>query len=297
MDQDDDKTLGGFSDLLADIGNNNNSEQGDDVVAFHKTQLADDKLLASVFGSNKEDSIKKNSDNHQPLVNNKLKNYHAGHRQRARERFIQMPSLATDAELLELLLFTIIPRADTKQMAYALIDKFKNLRNISNAKVEELNAHGVNGEKIHYAFQLCNEIVARILQNDLEQRQAIDRTSKLLKYCKVKIGTLPEEEFHVLFFDNKMRLIKDKKYGIENVNEVILHIRSIIQNTIELHSCNVVLVHNHPSGDCAPSQTDIETTNEIKQSLKSIGAKLLDHIVVSGDKCYCFSQHFLLKND
>ena len=54
MDQDDDKTLGGFSDLLADIGSNNNSEQGDNVVAFHKTQLADDNLLASVFGGNEE---------------------------------------------------------------------------------------------------------------------------------------------------------------------------------------------------------------------------------------------------
>lgn len=59
MDQDDDETLGGFSDLLADIGNNNNSEQGDNVVTFHKTQLSDDKLLVSVFGDNGDNSAKK----------------------------------------------------------------------------------------------------------------------------------------------------------------------------------------------------------------------------------------------
>ena len=297
MDQDDDKTLGGFSDLLADIGNNNNSEQGDNVVAFHKTQLADDNLLASVFGGNEDNGIKKNSDNNQMLVKDKLKHYHEGHRRRARERFMQAPSLTNDIELLELLLFTIIPRADTKQMAYVLMDKFKNLHSISNASVSDLNACGVNGEKIHYVFKLCNEIVSRILQNEIEQRSVMDTMSKLLKYCKVKIGTLSEEEFHVLFLDSKMRLIKDKKYGIENVNEVILHVRGIIQNTLELHSCNVVLMHNHPSGDCTPSQTDIDTTNKIKQSLKSIGVKLLDHIIVSGDRCYCFSENYILDND
>ena len=297
MVQNDDQILGGFSDLLADIENDDNSEQGDSVVACQKTHAADNKLLENVFGSNGNDGLKKISDNNQPLVTNKLKSYHAGHRQRARERFMQAPSLSTDTELLELLLFTIIPRADTKQMAYALIDKFKNLRNVSNASAKELDACGANGEKIHYVFKLCNEIVARILQNEIEQRSIMDTMPKLLKYCKIKIGTLPEEEFHVLFLDNKMRLIKDKKYGIENVNEVILHVRGIIQNTIELHSCNVVLVHNHPSGDCAPSQTDIETTNNINQSLKSIGVKLLDHIVVSGDRHYCFSENYLLEDD
>ena len=210
---------------------------------------------------------------------------------------MQAPSLTNDIELLELLLFTIIPRADTKQMAYVLMDKFKNLHSISNASVNDLNACGVNGEKIHYVFKLCNEIVSRMLQNEIEQRSVMDTMSKLLKYCKVKIGTLSEEEFHVLFLDSKMRLIKDKKYGIENVNEVILHVRGIIQNTLELHSCNVVLMHNHPSGDCTPSQTDIDTTNKIKQSLKSIGVKLLDHIIVSGDRCYCFSENYILDND
>ena len=296
MVQDDDKEFGGFSDLLADF-DVISSEEDKSIIESRKVQLASNKLMDSVFGSDGDSCVKKISDNNQPLVKNKLKSYHAGHRQRARERFMQLPSLANDVELLELLLFSVIPRADTKQMAYALIDKFKNLRNVSNASVKELDACGANGEKIHYVFKLCNEIVARMLQNEMEQRSIMDTMPKLLKYCKIKIGTLPEEEFHVLFLDNKMRLINDKKYGIENVNEVILHVRGIIQNTIELHAGNVVLVHNHPSGDVTPSQTDIDTTNEIKNSLKSIGVKLLDHIVVSGDRHYCFSENYLLNDD
>ena len=296
MVQDDGKEFGGFSDLLADF-DVISSEEDKNIIESRKVQLASNKLMDSVFGSDGDSCVKKISDNNQPLVKNKLKSYHAGHRQRARERFMQLPSLANDVELLELLLFSVIPRADTKQMAYALIDKFKNLRNVSNASVKELDACGANGEKIHYVFKLCNEIVARMLQNEMEQRSIMDTMPKLLKYCKIKIGTLPEEEFHVLFLDNKMRLINDKKYGIENVNEVILHVRGIIQNTIELHAGNVVLVHNHPSGDVTPSQTDIDTTNEIKNSLKSIGVKLLDHIVVSGDRHYCFSENYLLNDD
>lgn len=296
MVQNDEQTLEGFSDLLAGF-DLNASEEDNNVIKFSNASLTDDKLLASVFGNSEDDGIKKISDNNQPLMKNKPKNYYAGHRQRARERFMQAPNLSTDTELLELLLFIIIPRADTKQMAYALIDKFKNLRNVSNASVKELDTCGINGEKIHYVFKLCNEIVARIIQNEIEQRQVIDSMSKLLQYCKVKIGTLPEEEFHVLFFDSKLRLIKDGKCGAESVNNVLVHTRCIMQKALDMHACSIVLTHNHPSGDITPSQMDIDVTNEIKRSLRSIGVKLLDHIIVSGDRCFCFSKNYLLEDD
>ena len=145
MVQDDCKEFGGFSDLLADF-DVISSEEDKNIIESRKVQSANNKLMDSVFGSDGDSCVKKISDNNQPLVKNKLKSYHAGHRQRARERFMQLPSLANDVELLELLLFSVIPRADTKQMAYALIDKFKNLRNVSNASVKELDACGANGE-------------------------------------------------------------------------------------------------------------------------------------------------------
>ena len=297
MIQNDRNQLEGFNNILASINCSVDDREDDDTVEFSKKSLDGDKLFNSVFGDNNADDTKKISDNNQLLVKNKLKNYHAGHRQRARDRFMRVPSASTDAELLELLLFTIIPRADTRETAYILIEKFKNLRNISNAKAEEISACGVNGENLKYAFTLCSEVVARILQSEIEQRQVMDSMSKLLKYCKVKIGALLEEEFHVLFLDNKMRLIKDERFGIENVNDVILHTREIIQRTLDLHASNVVFMHNHPSGDITPSQIDIKTTDEIKSSLKSVGVKLIDHIVVSGDRCYCFSENYLLDDD
>lgn len=296
--QNDRTNFDGFSNILVDIETRDADEvQYENVLNSENRSSNDNNLYESVFGSNENEDVKQTSDNTQLLVKNKFKSYHAGHRQRARDRFMRAPSMATDTELLELLLFTIIPRADTKETAYSLINVFGNLRNVYNAPIRQLNQNNVNGENLKYAFSLCNEIVTRILQNEIEKRTVMNNPGELLKYCKVKIGSLPEEEFHVLFLDNKMRLIKDKKYGIENVNEVILHVRGIIQDAVELHSCNVVLIHNHPSGEITPSQTDVDTTHKIRRSLRSIGVKLIDHIVVSGDKCYCFSQHFLLKND
>lgn len=298
MARNDNKQLEGFNDILAGINCAIDDGEDTDTVASNKKTLDKHKLFDSVFGGNDNiDDIKKISDNNQLLVKNKQKNYHAGHRQRARDRFMRAPSASTDVELLELLLFTIIPRADTRETAYELINHFKNLRNVSNATAREISSCGVNGENLKYVFKLCSEIVARMLENDVEQRQPMDGISKLLTYCKVKIGTLLEEEFHVLFLDNKMRLIKDEKFGIESVNDIILHTREIIQRTLDLHASNVVLAHNHPSGDVAPSQIDMETTAEIKKTLKSIGIKLIDHIIVSGNMCYCFSQNYLLGDD
>ena len=298
MARNDSKQLEGFNGILAGINCAIDDGEDTDTVAPNKKTLDKHKLFDSVFGGNDNiDDIKKISDNNQLLVKNKPKNYHVGHRQRARNRFMRAPSASTDVELLELLLFTIIPRADTRETAYNLINKFGNLRNVYNAPVSQLNESNVNGENLKYAFALCQTIMARILKNKMEEKSVFESKDSVFKYCKIKLGALKGEEFHVLFLDNKLRLIKDCKFGIENVNDVVLHLRRIMQSTIELHSCNVILTHNHPSGDCSPSQTDMNTTKEIKQLLKSIDVKLLDHIIVTGDRHYSFRENYLLEDD
>ena len=86
------------------------------------------------------------------------KNIHSGHRQRVREKFLSHPEQTNDTDLIELLLFTIIPRTDTRQMAVNLINKFGNIHNIFNADIEEINNCGVNGHSLKYIFQLIKII-------------------------------------------------------------------------------------------------------------------------------------------
>lgn len=227
--------------------------------------------------------------------NSNIQAVHSGHRQRARERFLLNPDNASDYDLLELLLFLIIPRADTKPLARLLIDKYKTIKNVFNADIEELNQLGVNGNALHYLYTLNKTFIKKLLQPNINKQQFIaSDIEQIAEYCMSTIGDLQTEEFHVLLFDSQFKLIADDKFKNDNSAIVNISMKEIIQKVIASKTNNVVLTHNHPSGNLEPSVEDIKTTNEIKTILNTIDVALIDHIIVSGDKYFSMMNNNLL---
>lgn len=288
----------GFEDVLSDFERTDESEkskvettkQDKNIDNNNTNNIFGDveNLKNKVFNSNEQFNIKQNNNK-----KDKINQLHSGHRQRARERFLLNPEEVSDYDLLELLLFLIIPRADTKPMAKMLIDKYKNLRNVFNANVEELNNIGVNGNSLKYLFTLTNIFQKRCLKQELNNLNIIDNIDKLFEYCKTSIGSLKHEEMHILFFDVKFHLIEDKKIGDDDDCSVLFNIKEILQKCISLKSSCIVLYHNHPSGDIAPSIEDIENTNKIVETLQNIDVEVIDHVIVGGEQCFSLKQNDL----
>lgn len=246
------------------------------------------------------DEIEKNIFNFEkPNINNqnqkKEVNIHSGHRQRARERFLLNPEKTSDYDILELLLFSIIPRADTKPMAKKLIDKFKNLRGIYEATKEEIDSIGVNGYTIKYLFTLLHTINNRILEETIKKQNIVLSNTEILKrYCRSIFKTYDEEQFFILFLDNKLNLISTETFGIINTSSVLLSQKNIIQTALQLKAKNVILVHNHPSNNCQPSQDDITTTQTIKQTLSNIDIDVIEHLIIGTTKDFSFLENNLI---
>ncbi len=223
------------------------------------------------------------------------KKYYLGHRQRVKDKFLNSGSSSfSDYELLELLLTSIIPRKDVKPLAKDLIEKFKTFAGVINAKEKELEQIKGIGTTTTTIFKIINASILRVLNNELTKNPVISNGNELINYYKINIGLKDIEEFHILYLDSKCKLIKDETHSTGSINSSSVYPREILKGIIETGANSIILLHNHPSGDPTPSESDIVITQKIKYAINSIDVILNDHLIISKNNYYSFKEHKLL---
>jgi DNA repair protein RadC len=89
-----------------------------------------------------------------------------------------------------------------------------------------------------------------------------------------------KEQFHILFLDKKNRLIADEVQQQGTVDHTPVYVREVVKRALELSASAIILVHNHPSGDPAPSRADIDMTVQIVNAARPLGITIHDHVIV-----------------
>lgn len=205
-----------------------------------------------------------------------------GHRDRLRQRFQKSRGRdLSDYEVLELFLFYIIPRRDTKPVAKALLEKFKTFENMAFAETKRLCEVPGIGPSAALALHVYGEMIIRQAKQKIEKAPLLDSWERVVEYCRLKDGFQTSENVHILFLNNKNQLISDEIVAEGTVDQTSFYIRNIIKRALELQACSLLLVHNHPSGDVTPSQADIEETRKLNQAVQLMGLTLHDHLIVS----------------
>lgn len=209
------------------------------------------------------------------------KPHYTGHRDRLRERFVAAPDSLPDYELLELLLFIAIPRRDVKPIAKTLIARFGSLNGVLNASVTELE--GVDGisEITATAIKIIRAAGLRMLKQDLATRPILNSWQRLLDYLHASMAHEKKEHFRLLFLNKKNELIADEVQQSGTVDHTPAYPREIMKRALELGATALILVHNHPSGDSAPSKADIDMTKQICAAAAPFGIIVHDHLIVS----------------
>lgn len=209
------------------------------------------------------------------------KPHYTGHRDRLRERFVAAPDSLPDYELLELLLFMAIPRRDVKPIAKTLIARFGSLNGVLNASVTELE--GVDGisEITATAIKIIRAAGLRMLKQDLATRPILNSWQRLLDYLHASMAHEKKEHFRLLFLNKKNELIADEVQQSGTVDHTPAYPREIMKRALELGATALILVHNHPSGDSAPSKADIDMTKQICAAASPFGIIVHDHLIVS----------------
>lgn len=216
-----------------------------------------------------------------PLPGGRLPSYIADHRLRLRDRFIAGGAAAMpDYELLELVLFRAIPRRDVKPLARLLMDSFGDFNRVVTAPRERLAAVKGVGEAVITELKIVEAAAHRMARARVMQRQVISSWDAVLDYCHTTMAHRETEQFRVLYLDRKNTLIGDEEQARGTVDHVPVYPREVAKRALELNASALILVHNHPSGDPTPSQSDIEMTNRIQAACTALGLTLHDHLII-----------------
>lgn len=207
--------------------------------------------------------------------------HYLGHRQRLRERFLNGGRNALpDYELLELLLFMAIPRADTKPLAKRLLDEFDDsFADLIAAPIEVLRKKGASESTIA-ALKIVEAAALRLAKAKVTGKAVLSSWEALLDYCAMEMARGQIEQFRVLFLDRKNVLIADEAQSKGTVDHTPVYPREVVKRALELNASAIILVHNHPSGDPTPSRGDILMTREIVAAAKALKIEVHDHLVI-----------------
>jgi DNA repair protein RadC len=204
-----------------------------------------------------------------------------GHRAPMRQKLLESgPGALLDHELLEMVLFLALPRRDTKPIARALLARFGSFADAVSAPAAELRGVEGLGEAGVAALRIVQGAALRLALGEVRARPVLANWPALLDYLHAAMARERVEQFRVLFLDARNRLLADEAQARGTVNHTPVYPREVVRRALELHATAIVLAHNHPSGDPAPSRADIEMTREVKLAAEALGIALHDHVIV-----------------
>ncbi|MEJ6393373.1 DNA repair protein RadC [Gymnodinialimonas sp. 2305UL16-5] len=203
------------------------------------------------------------------------------HRDRLRQRFTDGGADAVpDYELLEMVLYGAILRGDTKPLAKRLLAQFGDINHVLAAPAARLkDVEGV-GDKVVFQLKLMEAVGHRMARAKVMKRPILSSWDALLEYCQTAMAHRDLEQFRVLYLDRKNVLIADEAQADGTVDHVPVYPREVVKRALELNASALILVHNHPSGDPTPSQSDIEMTFAIRDAAEALGITIHDHLVI-----------------
>ena len=209
---------------------------------------------------------------------------HKNHRKRLKERFRKdgLDSF-TEYQVLELLLFYVIPRRDTNEIAHYLIERFGSLSMVLEAPIEELvKVEGVGPEAAQF-LHMMPAVGRRYLVDKTVQSKVLKTIEECGRFLLPYFFGRQVETVFLLCLDAKCKVLCCREVGEGSVNSAGISVRKIVELALAANATAVVLAHNHPSGVAVPSLEDVQTTHRIADALRAVEVHLVDHIVVADD--------------
>lgn len=175
------------------------------------------------------------------------KPHYLGHRDRLRERFAGAgPDALPDYEFLELLLFRLVPRADTKPIAKALLTRFGSLAEVLGAPSLLLQEVKGVGPTVALDLKIVAAAAQRMVRGEIRSREVLSSWTQVLDYCRAAMAFEEREQFRILFLDKKNALIADEVHQHGTIDHTPAYPREVMKRALELSATAVILVHNHP---------------------------------------------------
>jgi len=213
-------------------------------------------------------------------------NYRHGHRARLYEKFDNDEESLGTEEILEALLFDLLPRIDTKPIARELLKKLGGPYGLLTTPLEDLTAvHGI-GFKTARQIRLMRRLFIAAHEDKFKSTPIYHDILSFKRYCLLELMNKREEEVHVFYLNRSHQLLEKEVHSRGTTTETAIYPDRISKRASELGAKIVTLLHNHPSGAGMLSTPDMEMTARTKHKLGALEIELHDHYLVAGSVVY-----------
>lgn len=196
--------------------------------------------------------------------------------------------MLSNAELLAIIIKSGTRDKTSVEIAQGLLkedDTQKGLVFLKDLSLEELARHKGIGRVKAIQIKAVMELVARVSKPSSIKSFKITSPDSVKSVVMEDLRNLNQEVMKTILLDTQNRIIKIVTNSLGNLNSTMLEAREIFKEPIKVSAANIILVHNHPSGDPTPSSSDIVFTKRILKIGELIGISVLDHIII-GDGVY-----------
>lgn len=203
------------------------------------------------------------------------------------------PHTAT-TQLAQLLAPALLDDADATALARSLLATFRSVSGVFGARPDRLAAIPGMTKAALRLIAAAHALGCRAAQEAIASRELIGSSTELERYLRLKMRCRPTETIVGLFLDRKDGLIDEILLGEGTVDHAPLYPREIVRHALLLDASAVILVHNHPTGDPVPSQSDKTMTLQIASALAALNIVLHDHFIVGNNAIKSLRQLHML---
>lgn len=202
-------------------------------------------------------------------------------------------SALSDADLLAVIIRTGTKEEHSIDLAKRILknsNTHQGIISIYHYTMEELMK--INGiGKVKAIQLLCiAELSKRLSKANMTDSLVFNQPHTVASYVMEELRHLNREQVLLMMFDTKGRLLKECTISIGTINTSMLSPREIFLEALKVEAVNIILIHNHPSGDPTPSREDIAITKKIKEAGVFIGIPLIDHIIIGDNRYISFKE-------
>jgi len=200
----------------------------------------------------------------------------------------------SDAELIGILIGSGVPGESAVDVAKAILKSVdNNLNELGKLSVTDLKKFKGIGEAKAITIVSALELAKRRRVAEVKQKEKISGSKDVYEYFH-HLADLRSEEFWVMYLNRANKIITGQKISQGGITGTVADIRLIFKSALDNFACSIVLCHNHPSGNLAPSNEDKTLTQKIKQAGQMLDINILDHVIVSDAGYFSFADEGLL---
>lgn len=185
-----------------------------------------------------------------------------------------------DAELLAMLLRSGTQGHDVLTLATELIREAGSLADLTRWTQREFEKRKGIGRVKALQLLAVMEVAKRVVSQERGKQPVLDDPAAIANYCRPGCLGLAVEKFWVLCLNRRNRLLRQVEVTSGTAGSTLVHPREVFRAAIEASASAIVCVHNHPSGDPAPSAADVRVTRSLREAAQTVDIALLDHVII-----------------